>query len=74
MRPPRQADGPSHAVAHQGRLNDAQLVHTYRHQVSLKRGYQEALLKDESQWEQHIAEVEEKQEEIEKSEGRNAAC
>jgi len=45
---------------------DAQLINTYRHQVSLKKRYQEELTKDQSQRERNISEVEEKREDIKK--------
>ena len=45
---------------------DARLVDTFRSQVSLKERYQGTLMKDQSQWERSIAEVEKKREEIKK--------
>jgi septal ring factor EnvC (AmiA/AmiB activator) len=46
---------------------DTRLVNTYRSQVSLNKTYQEGLIQDQSQWEKHIAEVEQKGEEIKKT-------
>ena len=45
---------------------DAHLIDTYRYQVTLKSRYQEELTKDQSQWEQHISEVEQKKKEIDR--------
>jgi septal ring factor EnvC (AmiA/AmiB activator) len=45
---------------------DARLVDTYRHQVALKERYQEDLIRDQSQWQRNIFEVEKKRGEFKK--------
>ncbi len=47
--------------------SDAQLVETYRSQVTLKERYQGTLIEDRTQWEYSIAEVEKKRQEIQKA-------
>jgi len=46
---------------------DAHLVSTYRHQMALKKGYQEELIQDQFQWQRNITRVEEKRAEIQKT-------
>ena len=45
---------------------DAHLVGTYRHQMALKKRYQEELIRDQFQWQQNITGIEEKRAEIQK--------
>jgi septal ring factor EnvC (AmiA/AmiB activator) len=45
---------------------DAHVIDTYRYQVALRSRYQEELIKDQSQWEEHISEVEQKKKEIDR--------